>query len=370
MGPAGRELWSRRDLQLAQGAVPGDRLLEAFLELDLRLEAEDALGLLGRGDADLDVLVVAAHRLVADDLRPQRAVEAHRGLDGLREVDDLHRLLVGNVDDLADRLGRAQRADEAVDRVAHVRERADLLAVAVDLHLLAVEEVLEEDGERAAPPARVVAGAVGVEQAQDRDLQAALLVHAQGQVLVEVLRRGVAPTAAGRRTEDDLAVLAEGCRGVAVDVGGRGEDDRHVELERDVERGLRAVDVDVHGVQGPAEARDLAGGEVHDAADVLEVTRQARAVTAVVLQQLEAGTPEDAAKVLRTAHREVVDPDDLAPLVEQALDQVRADEAGGTRHTHGGGKVHAALLCSAVSMESRARTSPATCSATPAMAWP
>ena len=188
-----------------------------------------------------------------------------------------------------------QGADEAVDRVAHVGERADLLAVAVDLHLLAVEEVLEEDGQRAAPPARVVAGAVGVEQAQDRDLQAALLVHAQGQVLVEVLRRGVGPAAARGRAEDDLAVLAERRLGVAVDVRGRGEDDRHVELERDVERGLRAVDVDVHRVQRAAEARDLARGEVHDAADVREVTREAGAVAAVVLEQLEAGAPEDAA---------------------------------------------------------------------------
>ena len=228
---------------------------------------EQALGLGEVGHAVPDVLVVAADLLEPDVLDAQRALDAHGLLDLAGELDDLDRLVVADVDDLAGGLRTRQGADDAVDRVAHVGERAGLAAVAVDLHVLAVEQVLEEDRQRAAPPRRVVADAVGVEEPQDRDLQALLLGHPQRQVLVVVLRRGVRPAAGRRRAEHDRVVLVERRLGLAVDVRRRGQHHVGADLAAELERDVRAVDVDGQRLQRPAVARDLERRHVGDRVD-------------------------------------------------------------------------------------------------------
>ena len=57
------------------------------------------------------------------------------------------------------------------------------------------------------------------------------------------------------------------------------------------------------------------------------------------------GSSEHPAEVAQAAHREVVDADDLDALGEQALDEVRSDEAGGSGDADASREVHAALLC-------------------------
>ena len=77
--------------------VPSDRLLEALVELHLRLPAENLAGLLHVRDAQLDVGVV---QRLEDDLS-RRAADA---LDALREVEDRHGAArVADVERLTDR---------------------------------------------------------------------------------------------------------------------------------------------------------------------------------------------------------------------------------------------------------------------------
>ena len=88
--------------------------------------------------------------------------------------------------------GVSSAAHEAVDRVLHVSERPHLAAVAVDLDQLAVEQALDERRLRAAPPARVVARAVGAEEAQDR--------RPRGRAPPRARARGARRRASRRRT--------------------------------------------------------------------------------------------------------------------------------------------------------------------------
>ncbi len=307
---------------------------------DGRLEAEHATGLREVRHAVLDVLVVAAHRLERDLAGAQRALDPHRGLDLAGQLDDLDRLVVADVDDLAGALRPGQRAHDAVDGVAHEGERAGLAAVAVQLHLAPVEQVLEEDRQRAAPPRRVVARAVGVEEAQDRDLQPVLLGHPQREVLVVVLGRGVGPAADRRRAEHDRVVLGERRRRLAVDVRRGGEHHVRAGLAAQIERDVRAVDVHVQGLERPAEAGDLQRGEVGDRVAAAHRLAHPRGVAAVELLEREVRVLEQAVEVAQRPHREVVDADHGAALVQQALDEVGADEAGGAGHADRLGQGH------------------------------
>ena len=114
--------------------------------------------------------------------------------------------------------GRSSARDDAVGGVVHVRERPRLLAVAVDLHRLAVEERLDERDDRAAPPAEVVAGPVRVEQPEDRDAEVALVGEREAVVLVVHLRDRVRPALRRRRADHELAVLGVRRRAVSVHV--------------------------------------------------------------------------------------------------------------------------------------------------------
>jgi hypothetical protein len=216
----------------------------------------------------------------------------------------------------------------------------------VQLHLPAVEEVLEEHGERAAPPRRVVADAVGVEEAQDGALQAALLDHPQREVLVEVLRRRVGPAPRRRRAEHDRVVLRERRLRLPVDVRGGGEHDVRPRLEPEREGGVRAVDVDLERLERPAVAGDLHRREVGDRVAVAERVLEQGRVAAVELVEGEARVPEHPLEVAEVAHREVVDADDLHAFGEQPLGEICSDEAGCSRYADPSREGHAALLCS------------------------
>ena len=201
----------------------------------------------------------------------------HRG----GELDDRDRLVAADVDDLALGLRRVERPHEAVDRVGHVGERADLAAVAVELHDPAVEQRLHERRDRPAPPGRVVARAVDVEEPQDRDAQPLLLGERERDVLVVELRDRVGPAARGRRAEHHGSSSANG--GVALPYTSEVEVmiTRHVERQRDVAGGVRPLDVGLERPQRAAVARDLLRREVHDRVAAGEGAAQVALVAAV-----------------------------------------------------------------------------------------
>ena len=202
-----------------------------------------------------------------------------------------------DVDDLAAGPRRLEGADDAVDGVADVGERPGLLAVTVDLHRLPVQKGLDEGHHRAAPPAEVVARAVGVEQAQDRDLQPTLFREREGEVLVVQLRGRVCPAPAGRRPEDERVVLGVRWLAVSVHVGGRGDDEIGSHRQRGTEDGVGTGDVDLQGGERAVVARDLLRRQVCDRVTAVERRAQLPAVQAVDRLEMEA-------RVIQTGSRD------------------------------------------------------------------
>ncbi len=276
-----------------------------------------------------DVLVLAGQLVVGNDLGPQRHRDIERALHGLGEVDDARRVLAADVEHLATCLGRHQRAVEALDGVVDVGERADLRAVAVDLHHAAVEQDLGERRLGAAPPARVVARAVGAEEAQERDLQAALLCERQADVLVEQLRDRVRPAAGGRRPEHEVVVLRERRGRVAVDVGGGRDDQVRVLRQRSVGGRVDAGHVRLERHQRSAVARDLLRGEMDDRIAAVERRPQFATARAIHLLEREVLVGERELQVRERAARQIVHTNDRHALCEQTVAEMRPDVAGG-----------------------------------------
>src|SRR5262245_18110096 len=154
-------------------AMPLDRARESLPDRDLGLEAEKLACLRGVRDPIADVLVVPRQRVVRDEPRAEGLGDLELLLDRRRELGDRQQLRAADVDHLAARLRRLERPHEAFDGVVDVREAARLTSIDVDLHLLAVQERLDERDGRAAPAREVVLRAVRVEEAEDRRLEAA-----------------------------------------------------------------------------------------------------------------------------------------------------------------------------------------------------
>ena len=148
----------------------------------------------------------------------------------------------------------------------------------------------------------VVARAVGVEEPQDRHLEVALVGERERVVLVVHLRDRVRPPLRGRRPDHELAVLAEGRRAVAVDVGRRRDDQVGVERERDRAGRVDAGDVHLERRERAAEARDLLRREVHDR--VAAVERRAQRAPLGAVEHLE----REAADGRRNGSRFAIEP--------------------------------------------------------------
>src|SRR4051794_1059381 len=124
--------------------VPGDRALEPFVQLYLRLEPQRLARLADVRDPQLDVDVV---QRLEDDV----AAAARDALDALREVEDRHgRARVADVEALAGCLRALEAEQHRVHHVVDVAPGANLRAVAPHDEILACERRLDERANRAA----------------------------------------------------------------------------------------------------------------------------------------------------------------------------------------------------------------------------
>ncbi len=247
-------------------------------------------------------------------------------LDPLGDFEDRHDLVAGEVVGAAGGLG-GERGDDAVGEVLDVDEAAGRAAVAGDRQRLAFEG---EVGELGDDTGGAGAGAVGDAEAQHGALEVVELGVAGAVGLAGELGRGV-EVARGR----DRGFLADVLLGaVAVDPGGRAVDDAaDLGTAGGLEHVEGAAGVDLLG-------EDRVGEDVRDVGD----RRQVDHGVAVAHRQVEVGGVGDAAgegldlqrRVVRRG-AEVEDPR-RHPLVEQAIDDVGADEApsSGDQDPHDG----------------------------------
>ena len=253
--------------------------------------------------------------------------------DHLREVVDRLGAAARDVQDLA--VHPVGRGGEQVrgDDVADVREVARLLAVAVDGDGLPGGDRADELGDDGRVlRVRVLAGAEDVEVAERHRLERVDAAEADAVALGGELRDAVRRDRIGVR-----GLHARELARVAVDRGGRREDDAADALvarrQQDVQRPL-----DVDGARrqrvldGAGDGRKRA--EVEDELDAAGRVVHALVAPQLALDDLDVVEPDEVAAV---AGREVVEHAHLVAALEQAADEIGADEAGapGDQNLHG-----------------------------------
>ena len=227
---------------------------------------------------------------------------------------------------------RVHHAHERLDDVVDVGERSRLLAVAVDLEILAAQRRDAEIRNHAAVVDRHPR-AVGIEDAHDADVDVVLPVVVHHQAFGDALALVVAGAHADRI---DVAPVALGLRmllRVAVNFAGRGEQDARAHAlgqPQHVDRAHHAGLDGLHRVVLVVHRRGRAG-EVKDAID-FEQDR----LDDVVADELEIAVAEQMHDVGALAAEKIVEADDFVAVLEQPLAQMRAEKsrAAGYQYTH------------------------------------
>src|SRR5918998_1786240 len=245
---------------------PLRRLRDAVADVDLRLPAEQALGLAHVRPAALHV---DGERRQVGELERLRVAAADLP-DDPRDLRDRQLLRGGDVEVLVQAGARGHRADDAVGDVVDMGQRARLLTGAEDLERVLAREALAYEVGDGVRDARLVVGhlarPVGVERAADRERQPVLVMGRAAPDLAGELREAVR-----RLRHRDLPDVLLGRRKLrrALEHHRRGDVDeaRHAVVERGLDDRViqRAVD-GRQRVRQAMEVRDPADdrGEVDD----------------------------------------------------------------------------------------------------------
>ena len=210
------------------------------------------------------------------------------------------------------------------DQIGDVAEAASLLALTVERDRLAPKRLFHEVGE---DPAVVQAHprAVGVEDAHDPRLDAVIAMIGHRDGLGEPL--GLVVAAPGP-DGIDVAPVVFALRvnlGVAVDLGGAGEQEPRILGLGQPQRIMSAERPDLERRNGVSEVIDRARrtGEMEDVVDLaVDLDR----LGDIVLDEPETGVLEQACDVSASAGQQIVHADDLVAVAQETLAEMRSDE--------------------------------------------
>lgn len=294
-----------------------DGLHQALFELDLGFPAEFVAG---EGDVGLALGGVVAGQGLLDDFR----FGAGHGDDFFGQLADGEFVGVAEVAGAGEVSGRFHQADEAVDHVVDVAERAALAAVAVDGDGLVLQRLDDEVGDDAAVVG-VHARAVGVEDARDLDFQLVLAVVVEEQGFGAALAFIVAGADADRVDVAPVVLGLRVNRRVAVNLAGGSLEDARLQALGQAEHvdgamhrglgGLHRVVLIVNGRGGAGQVVDFVDFHIQREGDVVTHELEARMVVQVVDVALGAG-------------EQVVQAQHFMALFQQLVAQVRTEEAG------------------------------------------
>lgn len=217
---------------------------------------------------------------------------------------------------------------KAFNQVIDIAKRTALLAIAVDRDRLPLQS-LNDEVRHNASVVGVHAWTVGVEDPHDLDVEIVLAMIVKEQRLGAALsfiitsartyRVDVTPVAFGLRVD----------RGVAVDLGGRGLHDprlhplgqsQHVDRADNADLGrLHWVELVVDRTRRAGEIVDLVYLDVERKADVLP-------------HELKPRVADEVIEITLVAGEQVVDTKNFVAALEQAVDQVRAEESSPAGH--------------------------------------
>src|SRR5260221_2752444 len=293
-----------------------DRPAQAVVELDRRLPAEQ---IAGAADVGLALLRVVDRQLLVDDLRARLGHLDH----GLGQLQQRELVRIADVDRHV-HVGLGE-GDDSPDQVVDVTEAARLAAVPEDGQRPVLQRLAQEGRDRAAV-VRAHARAVGVEDADDRGVDALLAVVGHGQRLGVALRLVVDAARADRVDVAPVVLFLRVDLGVAVDLAGRGDEEAGALELGDPEHVMGAVGADLERVQRQAQVVDRARrrGEGGDEGDLLGDVDVRGDVDVAELERIVT----DVGDVLQRPGLEVVEADHPVPLAKQVLAEVGPEEAG------------------------------------------
>ena len=222
--------------------------------------------------------------------------------------------------------------DQAADQVVDVTEAPGLRAVAEDGDRLLLHRLTHERRDRA-PVVRAHAWAVGVEDADDRGVDALLAVVGHRQRLGVALRLVVDAARADRVHVAPVRLRLWVHLRIAVDLARGGEQEASALELGEPERVVRPVGADLERLQRQAQVVDRAGRarEVVDEVDRLVDLEMARQVVVEKEEPLATVVLD----VLQRPGLEVVDADDAVLALEERVAEMRAEEPGTARDDRG-----------------------------------
>ena len=250
-----------------------------------------------------------------------------------RQVVDGDALLGADVVDLS-RRAVIHEPGERADRVRHMAEATRLISVAMDLQRLLGKGPLDERRDDH-PVLAALAWADRVEQADDDAVEVVLGVVREREELVHRFRVRIRPALLRRRPVDPPVGLDERplLAVVAVDLGGRGDQDALAEPVTVLEDDLGATQVRherLHGLLDDQTDTHRRGEVVDHVAFVDELVDD-RPVEYGVHDEMKSVTIPEVLDVVERSGRKIVEHPYLVSFVEQQLREVRTDEPGAAR---------------------------------------
>src|SRR5215470_2106901 len=168
---------------------------------------------------------------------------------------DVNDLVIGSI--------ALERCQDSGDSIRHKGKTASLQSITVYRDRLAVEDLIDEDRLRSAPPTQVLPWTIRPEDAQNRNGNAAAFIEAHGQVLIKKFRSGIGPACNRRRSQHAFTGLAERhSRISAVNIGRGCKDKLRFSLRCKLQHIERSFGIYLQRLQPVAVARNLERGEV------------------------------------------------------------------------------------------------------------
>ena len=212
-------------------------------------------------------------------------------------------------------------------------ETSRLLAVAKDFQRFVLFRRRDEAGQHhAVTPG--LARTDGVEQPRDDDRQIFFPRVGQREKFVGELRAGVTPARLARRADEQIVVLAElRLRALAINFRGRGQQQRRAVRRGGAQQNLRFVEACLQNVQRRFDDQFNADGR-RQMKNKFRICGQFRQFGARGNFGFDRFAAADSisyrAQIFQPAGREIVNDDDAFAVVQQAFNQMRADEARAT----------------------------------------
>ena len=147
---------------------------------------------------------------------------------------------------------------------------------------LVSQRLLDKNSLRAAPPGTMISRPIASEKAQDRYRQALLGVMRQRQMFVEYLADCIAPAPDMRWPDDQVVSFLERRRSLAVNIGGRGQDNFALLPLRRLQNIPGALIIDIECAKSIAVAWDLPGGQMKDDRGPVDCRLQSRLVADII----------------------------------------------------------------------------------------